>query len=494
MAETFIASPERQAAAADLISIDCSIPLVVDLDGTLLLTDTLHESFVATLFRSFGIGLASALKGLRNRAAAKRYLSDRHKLDVSLLPQRDNLVELIRAERDRGREVHLVTAADQSIADRVRSEFGLFTSATGSDGARNLKGEVKLAYLRQRFPAGFLYAGDSVTDGPIFRAARGAILCDLGPEAARDLAATGARVLAEFDRGRPSLAQWILVARPHQWSKNILIFVPLIVGHALFDRQKLIATTFGFLILCVLASASYMLNDLADLEADRLHPTKRYRSFASGHISIASGLIVALLGILAALVAGFALSRDFALVLCGYFLLTMLYSFQVKRIPLLDVFVIGTLFTSRILMGAAVASLRQSPWLLAFSMSFFLSLALVKRHVELMRAPQDNQTAVPGRGYRSDDWPLTLVFGIGAGLTSVLIMLLYLTNDAAPSGFYRETAWLYVIPAATTLWVMRIWLLSHRAVLDDDPIVFAVHDPTSWALAAVVAIAFALAI
>jgi 4-hydroxybenzoate polyprenyltransferase len=172
----------------------------------------------------------------------------------------------------------------------------------------------------------------------------------------------------------------------------------------------------------------------------------------------------------------------------------MSYSFRLKRIPLLDVFVIGALFTSRILMGAAVSSLAQSSWLLAFSMAFFFSLALAKRHVELMRARQDSQTVVPGRGYRTEDWPLTLGFGIGAGLTSILIMLLYVTNDAAPSGFYRDIAWLYLAPAAVTLWVMRIWLLSQRAALDDDPIVFALRDPVSWGLGAVVVVALVLAI
>lgn len=494
MTETTISSSQAPTAGLGFIPIDISIPLVVDLDGTLLLTDTLHESFIVALFRSFGIGLTSVLKGLQNRAAAKRYLSNRHELDIAVLPARASLVELIRAERERGREIHLVTAADQSIADGARSEFGLFTSATGSDGAHNLKGEAKLAYLQQRFPAGFLYAGDSVADDPIFRASHGAILCDLGPDAARDLAATGTLVLAEFDRGRPSVAQWTLAARPHQWSKNLLIFVPLIVGHAIFDQRKLIATSIGFMILCMLASASYMLNDLADLDADRRHPTKRYRPFASGHLPIASGLTVALLGIVASLGAAFMLSRDFALALSGYFVLTMLYSFRLKWIPLLDVFVIGTLFTSRILMGSAVSSLGQSSWLLAFSMSFFFSLALAKRHVELMRARQDSQAVTPGRGYRAEDWPLTLVFGIGAGLTSILIMLLYVTNDAAPSGFYREIAWLYVIPAVMTLWLLRIWLLSHRAILDDDPVVFALRDITSWALGAVTAIAFLLAI
>lgn len=161
MIDTTMASSEQQTAIANLIPIDYSIPLVVDLDGTLLLTDTLHESFLATVFRSFGTGLVGALKGLHNRAAAKRFLSVHYEIDVAVLPARDNLVELIRAERDRGREIHLVTAADQLIADRVREEFDVFTSASGSDVTHNLKGDAKLAYLQQRFPAGFIYAGDS---------------------------------------------------------------------------------------------------------------------------------------------------------------------------------------------------------------------------------------------------------------------------------------------------------------------------------------------
>jgi 4-hydroxybenzoate polyprenyltransferase len=300
--------------------------------------------------------------------------------------------------------------------------------------------------------------------------------------------------LAEFDRVGPSLAQWLLAARPHQWTKNLLIFVPLIVGHALFDVPKLIATVCGFFILCVLASSTYILNDLADLDADRRHATKRYRPFASGHLSIASGLTVAAIGIAASLGVALFLSRSFALALCAYLVLTTLYSFRLKRVPLLDVFIIGGLFTSRILMGGAISFMGHSSWLLAFSMCFFFSLALAKRHVELMRFRQDPQMKVSGRGYRADDWPLTLVFGIGAGMTSILIMLLYVTNDAAPSGFYHAIEWLYIAPTAVTLWILRIWLLSHRAELDDDPVAFALHDPMSWGLGLVVAAAIALAI
>jgi 4-hydroxybenzoate polyprenyltransferase/phosphoserine phosphatase len=493
---TIAATTDREVipALAGPIPVDRSVPLIVDLDGTLLLTDTLHESFVVALFRSFGVGIASMLKALHNRAAAKRFLHLRHKIDVAVLPTRDDLLDLIRSEKNRGREIHLVTAADQIIADHVRNEFDVFTSAVGSDGTHNLKGEAKLTYLRRRFPAGFIYAGDSVADLPIFRASRGAILCDLGPAVARQLVASGINVLAEFDRAGPSLAQWLLAARPHQWAKNLLIFVPLIIGHAILDVPKLIATVCGFFILCLLASSTYILNDLADLDADRRHATKRYRPFASGHLSISSGLVVAAIGIAVSLGTAFFLSSSFALTLCGYLVLTMLYSFWLKRVPLLDVFVLGSLFTTRILMGAAISSLDQSSWLLAFSMCFFFSLALSKRHVELMRFRQEPQMLVSGRGYRADDWPLTLVFGIGAGLTSILIMLLYVTNDAAPSGFYHAIEWLYVAPAAVMLWILRIWLLSHRAVLDDDPVAFALRDPPSWGLGLLVAAAIALAI
>jgi 4-hydroxybenzoate polyprenyltransferase len=492
MAHTAIVNPNEQAR--ERLPLDCSIPLVVDLDGTLLLTDSLHESFVSSLFRSFGVSIVTVLKSLRNRADAKRYLTERSFIDVTVLPTRGDLLELLRAEHDRGREIHLVTAADQAIVDRVRTEFDFFASVVGSDGMRNLKGEAKLAYLQGRFPGGFIYAGDSVADQPIFRASRGAILCDLSPDITRILAAAGTPVLAEFTRAGPSLPQWLMAMRPHQWSKNVLIFVPLVVGHGLLDGWKLTATALGFVILCVLASGTYILNDLADLDADRRHPTKRYRPFASGHLSIRYGLAVAAVMIFASLAAALVLSRAFAITSCGYLALTTLYSFRLKQIPLLDVFVIGTLLTSRIVMGADLASLAPSAWLLAFSMLFFFSLALSKRHVELMRMEQNGRRAVSGRGYCAEDWPLTLVFGIGAGMASIIIMLLYIANDAAPSGFYHQIAWLYVVPAAVILWLERIWFLSHRAALDDDPVVFALRDPTSWLLGIVVGVAIALAI
>jgi 4-hydroxybenzoate polyprenyltransferase len=282
--------------------------------------------------------------------------------------------------------------------------------------------------------------------------------------------------------------------RVHQWSKNMLIFVPLFVGHGYGDPAKIVATALGFLALCALASASYMINDITDLEADRAHATKRLRPFASGQLPIAFGLSAAPVIVTAALAGAYALAPDFAGALLAYFIVTLAYSLGLKRVPLLDVFLIGLLFTLRIVMGSEVADLGHSPWLLSFAFAFFLSLALAKRHGEVLRAARIDLQEIAGRGYRGDDWPVTLSFGVGAGLVSVIIMLLYMTNDAAPSGFYAQAGWLYAMPAVVSLWLMRIWLLSHRLELHDDPVIFALKDRVSLALALLVAIVFYLAV
>lgn len=291
-----------------------------------------------------------------------------------------------------------------------------------------------------------------------------------------------------------SLKVCLRAFRAHQWAKNALIFVPLVTGHAYTNQKSVLMATAGFVLLCLLASATYMINDIVDLEADRLHPTKRLRPFASGVLPTAFGLTAAPILISISLVGALLLSPSFALVLLLYLALALAYSFRVKKVPLLDVFVIGILFTLRIVMGTEVIGLGYSPWLLSFSWAFFLSLALAKRHIEVMRADHINVADVAGRGYRAADWPLTLSFGVGSGLISVVIMLLYLINDAAPSGFYGHFKWLYAVPAFVMMWLMRIWLLSHRMELEDDPVVFALRDRASLLVGLLTVLTFILAL
>ena len=476
------------------MDIETRIPLVIDLDGTLTPTDTLRETFVALAIRRPLAALSSLFAFGQGLAAFKRAVAQHALPDATNLPYRRDLIDLAKAEKARGRQVHLVTASDQSAADAVASALGLFDSTRGSDGMRNLKGEAKLAHLCEHFPNGFIYAGDSSADIPVFRAARGAILCDASVATTAAVKSAGTPVLAEFRTPGDQTATFFHALRMHQWSKNLLIFVPLFVGHGYGDPAKILATALGFIALCALASATYMINDIADLSADRAHPTKRSRPFASGVLPITVGLIAAPLLIVVALVGAFLLSRNFAAALFLYFVLTVAYSLGLKRIPLFDVLVIGVLFTLRIAMGSEAAGLGHSPWLLSFALAFFLSLALAKRHGEVLRAARIDVEEIAGRGYRGDDWPVTLSFGIGAGLVSVIIMLLYMTNDAAPSGFYRHSGWLYAMPAIVSLWLMRVWLLSHRLELQDDPVVFALKDRASLALGVLVAITFYLAV
>lgn len=472
---------------------DLALPLVVDLDGTLLLGDSLVECFAVLLFRK-PLAAASALRRIGDRAAFKRRLAGDALLDVADMPWREDLVALIQRERAAGRAVHLVTAADQAIADGVAAALGVFDTATGSDGVRNLKGDAKLVHLRERFPGGFLYAGDSPADLPLFAAARGAVLCDVARAVAAEVERCGTPVLATLARPRHGARPWLKALRPHQWSKNILLFVPLFVGHAFTDPAQIATAVAGFLLLSLMVSGTYLVNDLADLAADRRHPTKRHRPFASGALPLAAGLAAAPLMIAVAIAAGALLSPGFAALLVAYLVLTLAYSFGLKREPLLDAVLIGGLFTLRVAMGAAVLEIRQSPWLLSFSFAFFVSLALAKRHAEVMRAASTPGGKIAGRGYRGDDWPLTLVFGVGSGLVALVIMLLYLAEDAAPSGFYQRQSWLYAVPVLMALWLCRIWLLSHRRELDDDPVVFALRDRTSLLLGAVVGVVFFLAI
>ena len=286
---------------------------------------------------------------------------------------------------------------------------------------------------------------------------------------------------------------WARALRWHQWSKNLLIFVPLVVGHAYGDTAKIATAVAAFVILCLAASANYVVNDILDREADRRHPTKHRRPLASGQISVTTGYAVASVMGLVSLAAAFYLSVSFLFSLIAYLALTLLYSTLLRRLPLIDVLAIAILFSLRILMGTLVISLEPSPWLQSFSLCFFLSSAFAKRHAELIGAA-DRERNISNRGYHREDWPLTLAFGISGGTASIVIMLLYLANDAMPSGYYSDRAWLYIVPLALTAWLMRIWLLAQRGEFRTDPVIFALTDLTSLGLGLATAGAFCLAL
>jgi 4-hydroxybenzoate polyprenyltransferase len=416
------------------------------------------------------------------------------KPDSSVFVYREQVLELVRHAKAEGRAVHLVTAADQSTANAIALHLQCFDSVKGSDGKVNLRGRNKLSWLRKHFPEGFIYAGHNAADLPVWEAAKAAILIGDGVAHAERLRDAGIAVATVTEEKTSVLHDWLSELRLHQWTKNLLIFVPLFLGHIAGDLQAVARTVAAFFAFGLVASATYLINDLADLAADRLHPTKRFRAVAAGRIPVAQPAFASVVMVFMGLVAGFALKPAFAGVMGAYLLLTLAYSFHLKRTPMVDVAAIGALFTLRVVMGTVLNDLALSPWLISFSAYFFFSLSLAKRHVEVMRASSRNLEMVRGRGYLSADWPLTLGFGISAALASIIIMLLFVAESAAQSGVYTAPQWLYVAPACVFLWVQRIWLLSHRMELEDDPVVFALKDPQSYFLGAIIAVAFVLAL
>jgi 4-hydroxybenzoate polyprenyltransferase/phosphoserine phosphatase len=484
--------PDRatQTSAAAAVG---AVPIIVDLDRTLIATDSLHEQLAACLFRS-PLALAGALPHLlRGRAALKAALAKRAALSVETLPLREDLVEWLRSEAAKGRDIHLCTASNQSVAEAVASRVGIFASATGS-GATNLKGKAKADHLVRTFPDGFCYVGDSRADLAVWRAADRIVLAGATPGVAKAARQLGKPVEAEFDNQPLTLTDALKALRVHHWSKNALIVGPLILGHGWNDLLAVTDTLLGLMCLLLATSATYLLNDIADLEADRRHWSKRHRALASGRMTIAFGFTFAAAALGAAMAGAFLLSLDFALALSTYVVLTLAYSFGLKRVPLLDTLIIGILFTTRLTMGIALVGHEYSEWLLTFSVFFFFSLAVAKRHTEIVRAGDNLSHALGSRGYRIEDGPLTLVLGVSASVASLVIMALFIVEQVRLRNLYSHPSMLWGIPIALSIWVGRVWLLAHRGEMTDDPVSFALRDWASLLLGAAVAIFFLLAL
>lgn len=472
-------------------SAEPSLPLVVDMDGFLVRADLGAETLVADLEATV-VRMSAAVRGRRRDIDVSRIAEFARKgIDVSGLPLQHELVDYIRACGAAGREIHLVTSASQEIADALAARLGVFASATGAAPSRTMTNDDKAALFSGRFPAGFAYAGRA----PQMLEQAAAIVAARGDVATlRKATRRGALIEAEISAPSPTFGTWLRALRIHQWSKNALIFVPLMLGHAYGNIDAVLSCLAGFVLLGLLASSTYIINDLLDLDADRRHPTKRNRPLARGDIPAGVATAVALAGIAGSLAAAFFLSKAFFVCLAGYLVTTLAYSLWLKRLLLVDVFVLAVLFTSRIAMGIALAGVVASPWLLTFTMFFFLSLSLAKRHVEVVNAGQSGVDKIPGRDYLASDQPLTVALGIGCNAVAMLVLFLYLTNDAMPAGLYRQPYWLWAAAFVVFLWSLRIWGLSHRGKLDADPVAFAIRDRTSIALGLVVAAVFAVAI
>ncbi len=464
------------------------------MDGTFLVGDSLVELFVAGVFRRPLPTLGALGRLVEGRPAFKAALAANIDLCMADAPVRRDLLTYLQDQKREGRPVYLVSAADQRVVDHVAAGAGIFDGAFGSSAGINLKGIRKADFLKDRFPGGFAYAGDSRADLPVWSEAAGVVIVGGSDGVAARARALGRPVEAEFPAGRRTVALWLRALRAHQWAKNILIFIPLILSVHAHSLRHIGASVIGFAVLSLAASATYILNDLVDLNSDRQHRSKRARPLASGALPLGAAALAVPLLLLLSLLGAAALNAGVFVALLGYLALTLSYSLRLKRTPLLDVIVLAGLYTMRLVMGTILAGVEFSAWLLTFAGFFFFAMSLAKRHVEVTAArdwPADLD--LPGRGYRPGDAPLTLALGVSASVASVLIVVQYMMAEAFPSGVYARPAWLWAAPVLLSVWICRVWFLAHRGELHDDPVEFAIKDPASLGLGALLALTFVIA-
>ncbi len=462
---------------------DAAVPLVVDMDGTLLLGDSLHEGVLALLRQHPRACLALPVWLLGGRAGFKARIAERVELDAAYLPYNEHLLARLRAEAPH-RRIVLCTAADERFARAVADHLGFFDEVIASADGRNMKAGEKARTLVARFgERGFDYAGNDTADLPVFAAAQQAWV--VNPSAGlRARIGRVSNLEAQFPgHGGSRLQALVRALRMHQWVKNVLVFVPLLATLQSGTWETLLDALLAFVAFCLVCSSVYIVNDLLDLGADRRHPRKRLRPFASGALPITAGLkllpVLVLLGFGTALLTG----TWFAPLLALYYVSNWLYTFWLKRVPLLDAIILAGMYTLRILGGAAAIDVEPSFWLLAFSMFFFLSLAMAKRHSELVELEgMETGSAIPGREYRPEDLHTLIAQGSASGYSAVLVLALYI-NSADVQLQYRHPEIIWLICPLLLYWINKLWLNSQRREITEDPLIWAATNRVSRAVA-----------
>jgi 4-hydroxybenzoate polyprenyltransferase len=458
------------------------VPVVVDLDDTLLRTDSFIES-VFVLARTKPLSLFRVpLWCIAGVAHCKRLLAAAAIPDVHLLPYHTSFLSFLREQKALGRPLILAAAADEGLAGEINRDIGLFDEVLASDGHVNFSGRVKRDRLIGRFgERGFDYAGSRPGDFPVWCAARRALLVSPSAHLERKVAAA-TPIERVFREPKTGLLDYLHALRAHHWVKNLLVFMPLALAHRFFEFELLVRAVLAFVAFNLCASGVYLLNDLLDLPADRRHPKKKERRLASGRIRLAHALLLMPLLLAGAFGIAWHLSMGFAAVLVAYVLLMVEYSMKLKDIAMVDVLVLASGYALRVVAGAVAVSVMLSPWLLTFCVFLFLSLALIKRCSELVLAE-----LAPGpshaRGYLASDKVVLVAQGIGSGYLSVLVLALYTNTDISQRmntrhEFFWGTCLLLLY------WVSYLWMMAIRGRIHNDPVIFALSDTVSrWTMA-----------
>jgi len=455
-------------------------PLFVDMDGTLVRNDTLLEGLLEYLKHNPLRVCLVLIWVLRGKNFFKNAISIRQRLEPGQLAYNPDFFTYLTKEKASGRQLILVTGAPQVYAQSVGEHFGIFSEIHGSTDLFDLTGTRKLTYIRKLIGAEtpFDYAGNSWVDLAVWKGADSAIVVNSAPSLVQR-AGKISTVSETFDLKDQSLRKLMKAMRLHQWAKNLLIFVPLITAHRLFEFQAFITLLLCFLGFGLCASGVYMVNDLWDIKHDRAHPSKKLRPFASGELSLFAGFVGAPVLILGGLFFASVVSVSCVLMLVSYVLISLIYSFRWKELIVIDVLVLSLLYNWRILTGAGAVDIELSPWLIGFMGFLFYSLALAKRATELKMLEKLNLKKSGGRGYQVEDLLPVSMIGCGSGIVAVLILALYI-NSYRVQLYYPNSFFLWPLCVVCLYWISRVWLITIRGQMDQDPVAFALKDPASY--------------
>jgi 4-hydroxybenzoate polyprenyltransferase len=464
------------------------LPLVVDLDGTLIFSDLLWESVVLFLKRHLLRAWILPFWLARGKAGFKHAVSDGVELDPAALPYDAQLLDFIRAQKEAGREIVLATGAETRLARQVAGHVGLFDRVMATDPGVNFTAHNKARELAAQYgEGGYDYIGNSTADLPVWLGSRNAYSVTTKPFRLAD-----GRVTSQLGTRRGGVAKALLKGlRPRQWLKNLLVFLPMVAGHAL-GADALVASLVAFLAFSMCASSAYLLNDALDAQDDRLHPTKRRRPIANGTLPLGLAMVASPVLAGAALLLCAWYSPLLLLAVGVYFVTTVGYSVYLKRLMMVDIVVLALLYTLRVLGGSAATAIEPSFWMLAFSFFLFLSLALLKRHSELANLARAGKDKTRGRGYTTADHLPIGIMGVNAAFVAIMVFMLYFNSDNVLM-LYARPHWLFGTLPLLVFWLGRLWVLSFRGEVNEDPVLYVSKDKTSILVLALCAVLAAIA-
>ena len=470
--------------------------LFVDLDGTLIKSDLLFECLVPIIKNYFYALFLAPFWLLKGKAYLKDKFSDLVSINPEILPYNNNVLEYIRKEKENGSKIILATASNIKLAKSISDYLGIFDDVIASSKEENLKGKnklnkIKLYIKNNNINKEFSYIGDSEADVKIFNETNIPIVVG-NKNVFNKIKSKNDKTTFVDGENDFSLKKFFKMIRTYQWVKNFLIFLPLILAHKFLDVNLLLKALVAFFSFSFLASSVYIINDIMDVESDRIHPSKKNRPIASGAVKISSALKVAFILMPLSFIISIFLGKEFLFVLLTYFITTSCYSFYLKKIMLVDILILSLLYTVRMFAGGVALNIYLSPWLFMFSMFFFFSLACAKRYSELYAVRNNLQDEIKGRGYQAQDLEQIQIFGSSSGYIAILIFALYIQSDISMK-LYKTPSFFWALCPIMLYWISRVWLLSHRGQMTQDPIIFALKDKVSYVVLILSIIIFGVA-